>query len=32
LTTPRDTLTRIADGHPINQLDALMPWNTEPVA
>jgi hypothetical protein len=28
----RDTLTRIADGHPINQLDALMPWNTEPVA
>jgi len=28
----RDTLTRIADGHPINQLDALMPWKTEPVA
>jgi hypothetical protein len=21
------TLTRIADGHPINRLDALMPWN-----
>ena len=23
----RDTLTKIADGHPINRLDALMPWN-----
>ena len=22
-----ETLTRIADGHPINRLDALMPWN-----
>jgi transposase len=22
----RDTLTRIADGHPINRLEALMPW------
>ena len=28
----RDTLTRIADGHPINQIDALMPWKAQPVA
>ena len=26
----RDTLTRIADGHPINKLDALMPWKMPP--
>jgi len=23
----RDTLTKIADGHPINRIDNLMPWN-----
>jgi hypothetical protein len=23
----RDTLTKIADGHPINRVDDLMPWN-----
>ena len=28
----RDTLTRIADGHPINKLDALMPWKMAPAA
>ena len=26
----RDTLTKIADGHPINKLDALMPWEMAP--
>ncbi len=24
----RDTLARIADGHPINRLDELMPWHS----
>ena len=24
----RSTLDRIANGHPINQIDQLMPWNT----
>jgi transposase len=28
----RDTLAKIADGHPINKLDALMPWKAEPAA
>lgn len=28
----RDTLTRIANGHPINQIDALMPWKPQPAA
>jgi transposase len=23
----RDTFTKIADGHPINRIDNLMPWN-----
>jgi transposase len=22
----RDTLAKIADGHPINRIDELMPW------
>lgn len=26
----RDILAKIADGHPINKLDALMPWNLAP--
>jgi transposase len=26
----RDTLTKIAEGHPINKIDALMPWKTVP--
>lgn len=26
----RDALTKIADGHPINKLDALMPWKMAP--
>ena len=25
----RDTLAKIADGHPINRLDELMPWHLE---
>ena len=25
----RDTLTKIADGHPINKVDELVPWRTE---
>jgi hypothetical protein len=25
----RDTLANIADGHPINRLDALLPWKTK---
>ena len=25
----RDTLTKIAEGHPINKIDALMPWKME---
>jgi len=24
----RDTLARIAEGHPINRVDDLMPWKT----
>ncbi len=24
----RDTLAKIAEGHPINRLDDLMPWKT----
>lgn len=27
----RDTLTRIADGHPINRIDELMPWQRAPL-
>lgn len=23
-----DTMTKIADGHPINRIDELMPWNS----
>jgi len=23
---PRDTLVKIADGHPISRIDELMPW------
>jgi transposase len=26
----RDTLTKIADGHPINRIDELMPWRWLP--
>jgi transposase len=26
----RDTLAKIAEGHPINKLDELMPWQTLP--
>jgi transposase len=25
----RDTLARIAEGHPINKIDALTPWSTK---
>jgi len=25
----RDTLTKIAEGHSINKIDALMPWKME---
>ena len=25
-TYPKEILTRIAEGHPINQIDELMPW------
>jgi hypothetical protein len=28
----RDTLVRIADGHPISRIDALMPWVPLPTA
>jgi transposase len=24
----KDILTRIAEGHPINRIDELMPWRT----
>jgi len=24
----RDTLSRIADGHPINRIEELMPWSS----
>jgi hypothetical protein len=24
----RDTLAKIAEGHPINRVDDLMPWKT----
>ncbi len=26
----RDTLAKIADGHPISRIDELMPWRLEP--
>jgi len=26
----RDTLAKIADGHPINRVDELMPWRSVP--
>jgi hypothetical protein len=26
----RDTLAKIAEGHPINRIDDLMPWKTTP--
>jgi hypothetical protein len=25
----RDTLAKIADGHPISRIDELMPWSTQ---
>jgi transposase len=28
----KDTLARIAEGHPINQIDQLMPWQLSPPA
>lgn len=28
----RDALTRIAEGHPINRIDELMPWQRVPLA
>jgi len=27
----RDTLAKIADGHPINRVDELMPWQSSPI-
>jgi len=27
----KDTLARIADGHPINRVDELMPWRSSPI-
>jgi transposase len=27
----RDVLQRMMDGHPINRLDQLLPWNWQPV-
>jgi transposase len=27
----KDTLAKIADGHPINRLDELMPWRSSPI-
>jgi hypothetical protein len=27
----RDTLTKIAEGHPISRIDELMPWRRLPV-
>jgi hypothetical protein len=28
----KDTLTKIAEGHPINKINQLMPWQTLPAA
>jgi transposase len=28
----KDTLTKIAEGHPINKIDQLMPWQIIPPA